>query len=207
MHLPFYDHGVDLHSAVVDRDEPAYLYLAGARVHVDDADAGAIGVQGDCPIGHGYSDGFRVGYLRIPSQLADGIVSDLIVRLHRLPPVARVSCRRLHIAQPRCTARITRSCRAIAATELVRCRNNLAGQRLRGGRQRGWRLQDGWTIWAYIGSELPCREFRQVARTLGAVQPSETPYQNQGHGQGEHHAGVDGQLGHRAGQRQPASHK
>ncbi|GAA1299934.1 hypothetical protein GCM10009610_07170 [Pseudonocardia xinjiangensis] len=38
--LPFDDHRVDPHAAVVHRDEPADLHLPGARVDVHDADVG-----------------------------------------------------------------------------------------------------------------------------------------------------------------------
>ena len=41
MHLALDDHRVDPHPAVVHRDEPADVDLAGARVHVDHADVGA----------------------------------------------------------------------------------------------------------------------------------------------------------------------
>ena len=41
MHLPLDDHRVDLHPAVVHGDEPADRDLAGARVHVGDADVRA----------------------------------------------------------------------------------------------------------------------------------------------------------------------
>ena len=44
VHLALDDHRVDAHAAVVDRDEPAHLDLAGARVDVDDADVGAVRV-------------------------------------------------------------------------------------------------------------------------------------------------------------------
>ncbi len=75
-----------------------HLQVIGHRLDSVDAPGGPLGGkflgvgrrvagQGDCPVRYRYPDGFGVGYLRIPSQLADDVVSDLIVGLHRLPLV------------------------------------------------------------------------------------------------------------------------
>src|SRR6266851_5071792 len=63
---------------------------------------------------------------------------------------------------------------------------------------------DGWPGALIRGRTYPLKD---LSKPSGAVQPSETPHQNQGQRQRDHHAGVDAQFSHRVGQRRLLAHE